>query len=85
MCINGFCTASASAPTGDCLFGDDQLITSAYYGSLFQAALNFVFPTAQMTCQQILDYAYNTLNISANVYCENSNFLSACCTTCKSN
>ena len=78
ICIQGVCTASPSAPTGDCLFGDDP-----FFSNTFTAYFGISLPN-QMNCQQIIDYATNNLNTAGYVYCQDSRFQPFCCNTCKS-
>ena len=85
ICVLGVCTKNSTFSSDTCLYQDDQLITSLYFGTVFQTQLGFSFPSTQMSCQQILDYVTVTLKQAANVYCENSFFQQMCCNACKSN
>ena len=95
VCIQGQCAKNPLAElTGssqksasnrdDCLLSENVLISSVYYERFMQKKFGFTFNKAQMTCQEILDYAQNDLNHAASVYCENAKFRKICCNTCKS-
>ena len=79
MCIQGICTNSPTAPTGDCLFPDDVLRQSLSYG-----IFGFSLPNAVMTCQEVIDYTINSLSYSSTSLCSNPSFKNMCCNTCKS-
>lgn len=79
MCIQGVCTNSAIAPTGDCLFADD-LMRSNVFGNFF----GFSFPSPVMSCQELIDYSINSLKYPPGFLCQNSFFKTPCCNTCKS-
>ena len=79
ICIQGQCTSSSSALTGDCLFPDDVLRQGFSYG-----IFGFRLPNAVMTCQELIDYTVNTLRYSSTFLCSIPSFKNMCCNTCKS-
>ena len=78
ICIDGECLPNESAPTSNCIFGDD-LVLSSTLSSLFLADL----PSPQMTCRAVLDYV-SSLNQFPGSLCTDPSFRQTCCETCKS-
>jgi len=78
MCIQGVCTTSSKAPTGDCLFPDEPVRSAQF--DLFR----FTLPNSVMSCNEVIDYSINTLKYKPDNLCSDSYFKGICCNSCKS-
>ncbi len=76
-CLLGNCINDSSAPVGDCIFGDDVVVNE-------NVKLDLKLPTAQMSCDDVIEFAFQN-NRSGLAYCySNSMFNKTCCKTCQS-
>jgi hypothetical protein len=76
-CFLGNCINDSSAPIGDCIFGDDVVVNE-------KVILDLKLPAAQMSCDDVIEFAFQN-NKSGLAYCySNSIFNKTCCKTCQS-